>query len=273
MWLGIILVLWQLEIASATADTGSGAAVYANQFFVYLSGVLSFLVYRGSFSKFLVAASVDARDLIQYDRRPPVVLLREFGADAIQIRPRIPFLPRPDVRVRRMSSSGVPVEYSKVHLEQVIAGEMSRIGPMIAIGEPGEAVPKIGASRAYFSDDDWQTGIAQWIEAASVIVVLCGTSPHLGWEIDQISAGQLLSRTVFVVPPSTHQREARIRSALARAVNIQDTDVDIVEHLSDMICFVVTADKVTTYHTPQFHQLDYEFAIAAAIRSLREAAT
>ncbi|MGI9424286.1 MAG: hypothetical protein ACR2PA_13925, partial [Hyphomicrobiaceae bacterium] len=170
LWLGIILVLWQLEIASATADTGSGAAVYASQFFVYLSGVLSFLVYRGSFSKFLVAASVDARDLIQYDRRPPVVLLREFGADAIQIRPRIPFLPRPDVRVRRMSSSGVPVEYSKVHLEQVIAGEMSRIGPMIAIGEPGEAVPKIGASRAYFSDDDWQTGIAQWIEAASVIV-------------------------------------------------------------------------------------------------------
>ena len=265
LWTAIGLTYVWLEVAHTELQPEDGSTAYANQYFAYLSGVLCFFVYRYSFSKFLVAFSVDARKLIEYDPRAPVVLLREFGADTIHIRPRIPFLPRPDIQVQRASTSGIPVAYTKVRLEQVIADELSPVGPVIAIGEPGEAVPKIGASRTYFSDDEWQDGVTEWMDAASVIVVLCGTSQHLGWEIDQIRQRQFLAKTIFVVPPMEHAREACARAALARTI---DSAANAVEDCSDMICFVVSDNLIRSYHSTSYHQLDYEFAIAAATRSL-----
>src|SRR5262249_33990786 len=98
--------------------------------------------------------TVDAQQRLLMDRRPPVLYLRSFLGEMLDDPTRINLLTD----------------------EELICQVFKQIGPVIAIGRPGEHLPPIGASRFYYSDDEWQDEVKKLMKGAQVIVVKPGIS-------------------------------------------------------------------------------------------------
>jgi hypothetical protein len=59
-------------------------------------------------------------------------------------------------------------------LEETTAKVVAPIGPLVAVGKPDEALPQLGAARAYLPRHNWQTTIIQWMDTAELIVLVAG---------------------------------------------------------------------------------------------------
>ena len=67
--------------------------------------------------------------------------------------------------------------------EEQLTKAFARIGPMIAIGRPGETLPEVGAARAYFTDDKWQAAVLHYMNISRLVVLRAGLSQGLIWEV------------------------------------------------------------------------------------------
>ncbi|MBI1385551.1 MAG: hypothetical protein GC150_11635 [Rhizobiales bacterium] len=146
----------------------------------------------------------DANTLLAGDDRPPILLLRSFADD--------------DRAVRGKNVLARYVYFGLLkdrRLEAVAADELSRVGPFIAIGQPGERLPRLGAARAYFDDDNWQAAVLDWMRGAAMIVVVVGRTPWVRWELETIAANGLATRSLLVCPPDDEAGRAA-RWELAR---------------------------------------------------------
>ncbi len=129
---------------------------------------------------------VDAERLLNFDSRAPVLLLRSFRSDG---------------QHHLMPSSFLGSLWGRTTLEFEIVKTLSRVGPVIAIGRPGEALPPAGASRHYLQHERWEERVASYIEAARMIVVIMDTSDGLLREYELLAQHEGLYKTVLVVPP------------------------------------------------------------------------
>jgi TM2 domain-containing membrane protein YozV len=123
---------------------------------------------------------VSAEQLLANDSRPPVIYLRSFEADSeIVLRP-------PGFWSR---ATTVLFDYAVTFSpEQELAEVLNRVGPVIAIGKPGEPLPELGAARLYVGDADWQTKVIDMMERSRLVVIRTGSTPNLQWEIEQTMA-------------------------------------------------------------------------------------
>lgn len=132
------------------------------------------------------------------DPRPPILLLRNFEDDFQQI---------------KRHSSLVSFLYwgffrfftgEKTTLEQVVANELRRFGPVVAVAKPREALPPRGFARMWLPDE-WRDSVAELIEEAQLIVVILGeihgADDGLGWELATILNRKSPERVVVAVPP------------------------------------------------------------------------
>jgi hypothetical protein len=103
-----------------------------------------------------------ARKRLDSDRRSPVLYLRSFLDDKTAI---------------------TATDTHEEHLSVVLR----EIGPMIAIGRPGDRLAPAGAERRYITDEDWQKEVADLMSAARVVVIQAGASAGLLWEISTLS--------------------------------------------------------------------------------------
>ena len=67
--------------------------------------------------------------------------------------------------------------------EEALARHLERVGTVVAIGRPGEALPPIGVPRVYRSDAEWQAAVLGLMQRARLTVLAYGSSPGLVWEI------------------------------------------------------------------------------------------
>ena len=109
------------------------------------------------------------------DARPPVVFLRSFEFDAHHV-------------------------HGAFILENAIGDEFEHLGPLIAIGRPGERVPAGIAARAQFGSE-WRETISEWLENARLIVLVAGQSEGVLWELSTISNTGKLPSLVLIIPP------------------------------------------------------------------------
>jgi hypothetical protein len=122
------------------------------------------------------------------DDRPPVLLLRSFGDDMIHL-----------------------VGEQWRSFEEILTKQLWQIGPVVAIGRPGEPLPPLGAAREYVSNEAWQERLKELTDAAQLIVLIPGRTEGIRWEIRRILSVGKLSRAVIVVPPlSDEEIVARI---------------------------------------------------------------
>lgn len=102
------------------------------------------------------------------------------GADAI----------RSDLRAPVLYLRSFATESWVIESEQTLARVLSEIGPFVAIGNPGDTLPPLGAARFYerqFASDgrDWQVFVREMLGRAALVFVVPSTTAGLGWELTQ----------------------------------------------------------------------------------------
>lgn len=125
-----------------------------------------------------------ASQLRESDPRPPVLILRQFGDDFLE--------------------SG---KISATTFEHFIAGELNRIGPVVAIGRPGEKLQPLGASRDYLEGSDWQRAVGAAIMDAALVVLVLGDSESVLWEFRTTIETRGKAHALIVVPPLPDRAE------------------------------------------------------------------
>ncbi len=80
--------------------------------------------------------------------------------------------------------------------EEQLREAVKPLGDLVALGDPDETLPKLGAARAYATHDDWQAVIIHQIDAARLVLLRAGTTPSLLWELEtaraRLQPGQLV---------------------------------------------------------------------------------
>ncbi len=117
------------------------------------------------------ARSAEA-ELSRVGSRRPVFYLRSFSSDAVTDRTWLAWY--------FGSNSGKTIE-------QQMTVALKSVGPVIAIGRPGEKLPQLGAARFYVSDDLWQKKVEEIVRESQLIVWMTGTTEGLGWEISHLT--------------------------------------------------------------------------------------
>ena len=133
--------------------------------------------------------AVSGYDLMQRDRRPPVVYLRSFSADAECYR---------DITV---GSVGFSVSWEQPTPEEDLASVWSAYGPFIAIGKPGEELPELGAARIYVSNDQWKNEVRSLIAKAQVVILRAGITNGFMWELEHVLHCLSPQRVLLYLPP------------------------------------------------------------------------
>jgi hypothetical protein len=142
------------------------------------------------FRRGLATMQPSGDELMASDKRRPVLLLRSFADEGMSI----------------AEASLAPNQISSLaRMEESIADQLRPFGPLVAIGKPGEALPRLGASRNYYSDADWQAAALALMRDALLIVVIAGVSPGLRWELDAIARTGHQSK-LLVLMPEPHRR-------------------------------------------------------------------
>lgn len=122
------------------------------------------------------------------DPRPPVVYLRSFADDEV------------------LANTNIVRGFIQLTTEEEqYARVLNRIGPFIAVGDPREGLPDLGATRIYVGDGDWQRRVETLINGARLIVLRLSATEGLLWELRTVIARNDPGKLVLLVPgPPEH---------------------------------------------------------------------
>ena len=118
--------------------------------------------------------SRNAQQALRADRRRPVLYLRSFALD--------------DTLMRRLSLASriLSLAVPSLTLEERVVKILGRLGPVIAIGRPGENLPALGAARFYVSNERWNQKVAEIVSVAQLVIWASGTTEGLRWELSHL---------------------------------------------------------------------------------------
>jgi len=146
--------------------------------------------------------------LADSDPRRPVLLLQSFALDSLPL-----------------SSLEQQNSYSWLHLfgwldqrtfEDRLTEAFADVGPVIAIGRPGEAVQPLGAAREYADEDSWRDAVLNRARTAQLVLMLVDGTPGMEWELEHIPSVNGLRRIVLVLPPRSEVHDTRSSAWYAR---------------------------------------------------------
>jgi hypothetical protein len=218
-------------------------------------------------SKARQAAQSTLQETISLDKRPPILFLRSFTDDQVSLQSaRVP-------RYLRVMDPGVATH----RFEELLVTNMSRVGPVIAIGSPSDVRPPIGAAREYLGHDEWQRHVRYFMAQARAIVVSLSATQGLAWELDQIKAGGYTEKTLFIVPPelSRHFDEVMLRvshgGVRLSAGNPSRDNYGVLSHPEGHVvaCWGNTSENGTVVSSSRLSELDYEIALRHYMESSR----
>ncbi len=155
-------------------------------------GVLLYVLGAGLYRRGKKATAATADELLAVDPRPPVLYLRSFKDDPVGAAvPESPY---------GAAFALIATE------EQQIAEVFSEIGPVIAIGKPGERLPELGAARLYVPHDQWQDKVSQLMSQSRLVLYRASDTQGFHWEVEH--GGQRLSpeKIVFLIPAQSNYR-------------------------------------------------------------------
>lgn len=135
-----------------------------------------------------------ARDSQSHDLRKPILLLRSFQQDGATITDE---------------QSDVTVTF-----EEAVMSPLRKLGPLVAIAEPGTVRTVAGAVRERVDGDMWQQRVEQLARESAAIVLVLGETPGLAWEVGRMFEMSFLRKLVLVPPASKNQFDPQILDGL-----------------------------------------------------------
>ena len=133
-------------------------------------------------------------------RVPPVLYLRSFADD--------------DSAARR---------HGALTEEEQLAKALAWIGPLFAVGKPGETLPQVGAQRIYVGDDQWQARVSELMAQARLVVLRTGSTGGFRWEVERALAALTPDRLLLVADDARELRA--VLHAIAERVGRPETAV------------------------------------------------
>lgn len=132
--------------------------------------------------------------ILKKDHRPPIVYLRSFILDGSSdlINQNI------DIISSGLMVFGLSPDYKS--FEEKIACTLKEFGPFVAIGNPEEHLPELGANRIYASDEEWQDEILRLSKKAQIIILGAGITKGFIWELEQVIKSCSPSRVLLFLP-------------------------------------------------------------------------
>lgn len=126
-------------------------------------------------------------ELMRSNCRRPILYLRSF---------------RLDERIGRPTWLGFLFGfYPLANAEQRLTKALRRVGPVLAIGRPGERLPPLGAARFYVSDELWQKKVAHVAEESQYVVLATGSTEGLKWEVSHLISNLSPNRLILWLHP------------------------------------------------------------------------
>jgi hypothetical protein len=101
------------------------------------------------------------------------------------------------------------------NLDELLTERYWHIGPVIAIGKPGETLPPLGAARAYLVGESWHTIMANLMREARVIIISLDHTEGVMWELRHAYETGCLNKVLIFIPPRHHGDTRLIMNTLA----------------------------------------------------------
>lgn len=192
IWLGNLLVALAfcgLLAASAVRETDLEFPLNA----LLIAGVIIAATGVGLLGRHLAMTGRKRRAahtaaLTAADPRPPVVYLRSFADDEL--------LENANVVRGFIQLTTEEEQYARV---------LNRIGPFIAIGDPREGLPDLGATRIYVGDGDWRQRVEALLDRARLVVLRLSATEGLLWELRTVIARNDPGKLLVLVPGPPEQ--------------------------------------------------------------------
>jgi hypothetical protein len=129
----------------------------------------------------------------------PVLYLRSFKDDRVS------------EAVRGVSITDVTTYRSASFVtdEEKLIAELRSIGKVVAIGDPREKLPQLGAERVFVdgSDEEWQQVVLGWMDRARLVVLRVGGTKGLLWEVQEAAKRVRPEQLLLLVPADEHLYE------------------------------------------------------------------
>jgi hypothetical protein len=187
----LVAVAW-LQQTTKTSDTSvTAGAILGGVVTCGICIASGLLVTRGRRTRV-----PDATTTLATDARPPIVYLRTFDFD----------------RSRRQAVARS--EMFKRTYEERLARALRSIGPFVALGDPSDELPELGAVRLYPDNADWQQAAMNLTGTAGTIVLHVGDSPSLAWEVEHVVGLGQPERMILSLATGLDGAEGIIVSAL-----------------------------------------------------------
>ena len=146
-------------------------------------------------------------------RGAPVLYLRPFKQDGgwDGSAPFTLYIPRTWPKLFKFPDNFVALYLQltlRASFEQVLAFVVRKIGPMVAIGEPGSA-PILGAYNIYVGDDRWQEQVRDLGRQAKLVILTAGTSEGVMWEVENMTKLVAPEHLLLNVPGKSRRRRRK----------------------------------------------------------------
>jgi hypothetical protein len=157
---------------------------------------------------------------LQDDSRPPVLYLRPFSEDGAigQVSPNA--INRGFGEKGAWRQIAILIRFLDTY-EQYLGFAFRKIGPFVAIGNPTEGLPQLGAIRIYVGQDgDWQQMVSKLAGRASCVLLQIGHSDGLMWEVEYI-VNHVRPEQLILCLPNTKWKITRLSGPKKRERNRQ----------------------------------------------------
>jgi ABC-type nitrate/sulfonate/bicarbonate transport system permease component len=155
-------------------------SILAENLFVMVAGVTLSMLSLG------VARSLSASGALSWlknDPRRPILYLRSFSTD-LNLRQTFLWM------MGRSSRT----------YEQSLAKALLPLGPLVAIGKPGEVLPPSGAVRLYIDHDRWQNVVEQLVVDSQLVILRIGETEGFRWEIKHLVTNCDPQKVLIFIP-------------------------------------------------------------------------
>jgi hypothetical protein len=84
--------------------------------------------------------------------------------------------------------------------EERLARTLRKLGPFVAVGDPTERLPLLGAARMYAADEDWRETVDELTARAGVVLLQAGEGDGLAWEVRHVIELDAPERAILSLP-------------------------------------------------------------------------
>lgn len=185
-WIALVFTIVPIGMARLLPWWGPLALCLIATFFVFLGIAL-----RRRGRKLMASGG---EQVLAEDARAPVVYLRSFSADAL-------------------GTKAVGLSYRYSTEEEQLAMVLRGIGPFVAIGDPSESLPDLGAARIYARGEEWKRKVLDLIRQARLVVVRAGVTEGFWWELEAVRDRVAPEKVLLLAPANRAEYDAFRRRA------------------------------------------------------------